>query len=266
MSNTALHAAPDPGIRPLDRSLLIEQLGRGLRVIEAFSDAHPRLTSTEAGRLAGLTRTAARRHLASLVHFGYAGTDGKHYWLLPRVMRLGHSYLESARLPRLVQPFLQRISDQTGETANFAVLEGHEVVYLARSNSPRIVSIGFQPGARVPAHVVSVGYACLSTFEPAALEAWLENYRFDTFTQYTLTSRERFLAAVAKARGLGHAATDQQLDLGLRGVAVPLRDRQGRGVGALSMTVQTRFYPDDSQLEPLVQVLQDAAQLLRGIV
>ena len=120
MSSTSSYEARNQGARPFDRSLLIEQLGRGLRVIEAFSDANPRLTSTEAGRLAGMTRTAARRHLASLVHFGYAATDGKHYWLLPRVMRLGHSYLESARLPRLVQPFLQRISDQTGETANLA--------------------------------------------------------------------------------------------------------------------------------------------------
>lgn len=265
MLKTGQHAAGDQAVRPFDRSLLIEQLGRGLRVIEAFSDAHPRLTSTEAGRLAGLTRTAARRHLASLVHFGYADTDGKHYWLLPRVMRLGHSYLESARLPRLVQPLLQRVSDRTGETTNFAVLEGHEVVYLARSNSPRVVSIGFQPGARVPAHVVSVGYACLSTFEPAALEAWLEGYRFDIFTQYTVTSRDRFRAAVMKAGRLGHAAIDQQLDLGLRGVAVPLRDRQGRGIGALSMTVQTRFYPDDSRLHQLVEALQDAAQMMRGV-
>lgn len=265
MSSTSSYEARNQGARPFDRSLLIEQLGRGLRVIEAFSDANPRLTSTEAGRLAGMTRTAARRHLASLVHFGYAATDGKHYWLLPRVMRLGHSYLESARLPRLVQPFLQRISDQTGETANLAVLEDHEVVYLARSNSPRVVSIGFQPGARVPAHVVSAGYACLSVFEPAAVEAWLADYRFDTFTQHTVTNRDRFLAAVAEARRLGHAAIDQQLDLGLRGVAVPLRDRQGRGIGALSMTVQTRFYPDDSQVHRLVQVLQDAAQLVRGV-
>ena len=89
-----MDAVADGKKLPFDRSLLIEQLGRGLRVIEAFSDAHPRLTSTEAGRLSGLTRTAARRHLASLVHFGYAGTDGKHYWLLPRIMRLGRSYLD----------------------------------------------------------------------------------------------------------------------------------------------------------------------------
>ena len=105
-----------PANHDIDRSLLIEGLGKGLRVIELFSDDHPRLTATEAGALAGLTRTAARRYLLSLVHYGYADTDGKHYWLLPSVLRLGQSYLEAARLPRLVRPFLQRLSMQTGET------------------------------------------------------------------------------------------------------------------------------------------------------
>lgn len=250
---------------PLDRALLIEQLGRGLRVLEAFSDEHPRLTSTEAGRLAGLTRTAARRHLLSLVHFGYAGTDGKHYWLLPRVLRLGQSYLGSARLPRLIQPFLQRISDQTGETANLAVIDGHDVVYLARSNSPRVVSIGFQPGARVPAHVVSAGYACLSTLDDEALEAWIATCRFDAFTQYTITHRSPFVDAIRRTRERGHAMTEQQLDLGLRGLAVPLRDRHGKGVGAISVTVQARFYTEAKALGALVAALQDSAQMARSI-
>lgn len=258
-------AVADGKNHPFDRTLLIEQLGRGLRVIEAFSDAHPRLTSTEAGRLSGLTRTAARRHLSSLVHFGYAGTDGKHYWLLPRIMRLGRSYLESARLPRLVQPFLQRASDLTGESANLVVLDGHEVVYLARSNSPRVVSIGFQPGARVPAHVVSAGYACLSTLETEQLDAWLADYRFEMFTQFTITTKKQFLAAVTRARDQGYAAIERQLDPGLRGIAVPLRNRQGRGLGALSMTVQAQFFVEDSQLQVLVKALQDAAQTVREI-
>jgi IclR helix-turn-helix domain len=157
----------------IDRSLLIEGLGKGLRMIEAFSDDWPRMTATEAGQRTGLTRTAARRYLVSLVHYGYAETDGKHYWLTPGVLRLGQSYLEAARLPRLVQPFLQRLSLQTGETANLSVLDGHEVVYLVRSNSPRIVSIGFHVGARLPAHVVSPGPAVLSTFTAAALDDWL---------------------------------------------------------------------------------------------
>ncbi|HEY6087659.1 MAG TPA: helix-turn-helix domain-containing protein, partial [Burkholderiaceae bacterium] len=120
-------------INPKD---LIEGLGKGLRVIEAFDDEHPRLTASEAAQRAEITRSAARRHLLSLVHFGYAATDGKQFWLAPRVLRLGQSYLGAARLPRLVQPFIQRSSLQCGETVNVSVLDGHEVVYVARSSSP----------------------------------------------------------------------------------------------------------------------------------
>ena len=162
----------------IDRKLLIDGLGKGLRVIEAFSDQHTRLTSTEAGRMTGLTRTAARRYLVSLVHFGYADTDGKFYWLLPRVLRLGQSYLAAARLPRLVQPFLQRLSLQVGETANASVLDGHEIVYIVRSNSPRVVSIGFHVGARMPAHVVAPGFAILSTFAGGNLQTWIDAHEF----------------------------------------------------------------------------------------
>lgn len=250
----------------VDRSLIIEGLGKGLRVIEAFADDHPRLTASEAGRLAGLTRTAARRYLVSLVHFGYAETDGKHYWLLPSVLRLGQSYLEAARLPRLAQPFLQRMSMQTGETANLSVLDGHEIVYIARSNAPRVVSIGFHAGARVPAHAVSAGCAILATFTASKLEAWIGEHGFGTFTPHTIAEAERFREAVAVAREQGYWMTDQHLNVGLCGLAVALRDRRGRCVGALSVTFQAQAYPGDSALLRLLPPLQEAAQSTRAVI
>ena len=250
----------------IDKSLLIEGLGKGLRVIECFSDSQPRLTASEAAALAGLTRTAARRYLLSLVHYGYADTDGKHYWLLPSILRLGRSYLEAARLPRLTQPFLQRVSMQTGETANLSVLDGHDVVYLTRSNSPRIVSIGFHPGARVPAHVVSAGFAILSTLAPEQLDAWFAGAEFGQFTPETITDPAHLRDCVAQARRLGYWLADQYADIGLRGLAVPLKDRQGRCVGALSITFQAQVYPGDASLAKLLPALQEQAQLLRGLI
>jgi IclR family pca regulon transcriptional regulator len=250
---------------PIHRSLLIEGLGKGLRVIECFSDEQPRLTATEAAALAGLTRTAARRYLLSLVHYGYADTDGKQYWLLPAVLRLGRSYLEAARLPRQAQPFLQRMSMQTGETANLSVLDGHEVVYLARSNSPRVVSIGFQVGARVPAHVVSPGYVILATLAPAQLDAWIEAHEFGKFTPLTQTEAARFRDDVALARALGHWSVDQYNDIGLGGLAVAVLDRKARCLGALSMTFPTQAYPKDSALLRLLPALQEAAQSIRAV-
>lgn len=250
----------------IDRSLIIEGLGKGLRVIESFSDEQPRLTATEAAQRAGLTRTAARRYLVSLVHFGYADTDGKHYWLLPSVLRLGQSYLHAARLPRLAQPFLQRMSMQTGETANLSVLDGHEIVYLVRSNSPRVISIGFHAGARLPAHVVSPGYAILSTFGAAQLDAWIEAHDFAMFTSHTITALADFRQAVASARELGYGWVNQYIDVGLCGLAVPLTDRKGRCVGALSTTFQAQSYPNQAFLTRLLPGLQDAAQAIRAVI
>jgi IclR family pca regulon transcriptional regulator len=256
-------AAPSPPA--IDRSLLIEGLGKGLRVIESFSDEHPRLTASEAGQRAALTRTAARRYLVSLVHYGYADTDGKHYWLLPSVLRLGQSYLEAARLPRLAQPFLQRLSMQTGETANLSVLDGQEVVYLVRSNSPRVISIGFHPGARMPAHVVSPGVVILSTFSKPRLDAWIEAHSFARFTALTITDADRFREAVSAARELGYWLVNQHVDVGLAGLAVALRDRKGHCAGALSITFQAQTYPDDSALVKLLPALQEAAQAIRAV-
>ena len=249
-----------------DRKDLIEGLGKGLRVIEAFDEAHPRLSPSEAGLRAGISRTAARRYLISLCHFGYAATDGRQFWLLPRVLRLGQSYLEAARLPRLVQPFLQRVAMASFETVNFSVLDGHEVVYVTRSSSPSHVSIGFQPGARVPAHLVTPGYAILSTFDDAALERWVAAHEFTSFTPKGSRDPERFRDWTLATRALGYWVTEQQLDPGLRGIALPLRDRKGDCKGAIGMTTPMLPHSRGHLVARMLPLLQEAAQALRGIL
>jgi IclR family pca regulon transcriptional regulator len=250
----------------IDRKDLIEGLGKGLRIIEAFDDEHPRMTPSEAARLTGMTRTATRRYLLSLVHFGYAGTDGKLFWLTPKVLRLSQSYLGAARLPRLVQPFIQRISMQCGETVNVSVLDGHEVVYVARSNSPRVVSIGYHTGARAPAHVVTPGIAMLSVMSDEALDDWIAHHTFSGFTSFTVTKPEDFKLNVQRARVLNHWITHQQFDLGLSGVAMALKDRKGECKGAIGMTVQSRGYTPEQIEQQLLPLLQDTVQTLRPLL
>lgn len=250
----------------IDRKDLIEGLGKGLRVIEAFDEEHPRLTPAEAAKRAGITRTAARRYLLSLCHFGYAATDGKHFWLTPRVLRLGQSYLGSARLPRLVQPFIQRVSMQCGETVNASVLDGHEVVYVARSNPPRFVSIGYHVGARVPAHVVTPGFAMLSTLPDDELEHWVGEHVFTGFTAHTVTDPKQFIDTVRAARALGYWTSNQLLDPGLRGIAIPMKDRRGDCKGAIGMTVQSQSYTPETLVDKLLPLLHDAVQALRPIL
>ena len=235
-------------------------------MIEAFSDERIRMTATETAACAGLTRTAARRYLLSLVHFGYAATDGKYYWLLPRVLRLGQAYLEGARVPRIAQPFLQRASMQCGETLNLGTLDGHEVVYLARSNAPRMISIAFQPGARVPAHVVSQGFVLLAGLDDAALDAWIATHDFASFTGFTPVDPAPFRESVLAARALDYWSADQLLDFGLRGIAVALKDRKGRSAYALSITVQRQAYPGDELAARLLPVLRDVAEALRPVI
>lgn len=255
------------GAKPIDPKLLIEGLGKGLRIIESFTDERPRQTATEAAALTGLTRTAARRYLLSLVHFGYADTDGKYYWLLPTVLRLGQSYLDSARTPRLAQPFLQRMSMQTGETANLSVLDGHDVVYLLRSNAPRVVSIGYHTGARIPGHCVSAGLAILSTYSQHDLQDWIAQHDFGRFTPQTITDPNAFLESVQLARHLGYAMVDQFINVGLCGVAVPMLGRKGQCLGAISITYQREIYPDEVALKKkLIPALQETAEVLRNVI
>ncbi|NML15786.1 IclR family transcriptional regulator domain-containing protein [Azohydromonas caseinilytica] len=251
---------------PIDPADLIAGLGRGLAVIESFDDAHPRMTAAEVSARTGIPRTAARRYLLSLCHFGYAETDGKRFWLAPRVLRLGQSYLDAARLPRLVQPFIQRLSMATGETVNVSVLDGHEVVYVARSNSPRVVSIGFHAGARVPAHVVAPGAVLLAALPEEALQGWVADYAFPGFSASTVTEANAWLAQVRAARGQDAWISRGALDPGLVGVAVPLKDRRGETKAAIGLTLQAAFWSDEQIHARLLPALLETAQTLRGLI
>ena len=248
------------------REDVIEGLGKGLRIIEAFDDDHPLLGASEAAALTGITRTAARRQLLSLVHFGYAHTDGRHFWLAPRVLRLGQSYLGASRLPRIVQPFIQRISMACGETVNVSVLDGHEVVYVARSSPPRWMSVGYQVGVRVPAHGVTAGVVMVAALPDTVVDEWIAAHDFASFTDLTVTDPERFRAELHEARTLGHWVTSGQLDAGFWGLSLALVDRKGACRGALGMTVPLTRYGEQRIADTLLPALREAAQDLRPLI
>jgi IclR family pca regulon transcriptional regulator len=250
----------------LDRDDLIASLGRGLAVIESFDDEHPRLNVAQVSQRTGIPRTAARRYLLNLVHLGYAASDGRQFWLAPRVLRLGQSYLGSARLPRLVLPFTQRVSQQCGETVNVSVLDGHEVVYIARSNPPRYMTLGYQVGTRVPAHVVTPGPAILATFSASALRQWIAAHDFTAYTALTVTDAAEFEREVRIAREQSYWATIGQLDAAFGGISVPLLDRKGQCRGAIGMTVLSSQYGMQRMRDELLPHLREAAQALRVLL
>ncbi|MFT3812916.1 MAG: IclR family transcriptional regulator C-terminal domain-containing protein [Acidovorax sp.] len=244
----------------------IAGLERGVSIIEAFDDAHPRLTAAEAGQRTGMTRTAARRYLLTLQHMGYVAGDGKLFWLTPRVLRLGQSYLESARLPRIAQPFLQRVAQGTHENAYLAVLDDDEVVYIARNGPNRNMNTGYVLGARVPAQVTAAGMLMLALRSDAALEHWLASTPLAVFTPHTITRPDVMRKELARIRAQEWALSEQQLDLNSRGIAVPLRDRHGQLAGALNITMPIGRETTKDAVARVLPVLREAAQGLRGLI
>lgn len=245
---------------------LVEGLAKGLRVIEAFDDEHPTLTATECATRCGFTRTAARRHLLTLVHLGYAATDGKRFWLAPRVLRLGNSFLEASRFPRLLQPFLQELSETTHETVNLSVLDGHDITYLARSNSPRVLSVGYQRGARAPAHVVAPGPLLAGMLPDAELAAWVRQHEFTVFTPHTLTDPALFTQHALAARARGYCIWEQQFNPGYSGVAAAVFGRRGRCHGAIGMAVSSSNWSRAEMEARLVPPLLAMAAKVRALL
>jgi IclR family pca regulon transcriptional regulator len=251
---------------PLDKRDWIAGLQNGLAIIEAFDDQHPRLTATQAGVRCGMTRTAARRYLLTLAHLGYVGSDGKLFWLMPRILRLGHAYLESARLPRLVQPFLQRIAGGTQEIAYLAVLDGSEAVYIARSGAHRHMNTGYMLGSRIQAQVSAAGMAILASSGEAVSDGWLAQHTPRTYTPFTLSTKTQLRTELARFRRQGWALSEQQLELNYRGIAVPLLDRHNTVHGAISITMPINHESTPDAVARVLPVMQEAARALRSLI
>jgi IclR family transcriptional regulator, pca regulon regulatory protein len=252
--------------KSLNKRDWIAGLEKGLQLIEVFDDAHPRMTSSQAGERCGLTRTAARRYLLTLTHLGYVATDGKLFWLTPRMLRLGQSYLDSARLPRIVQPFLQRVAAGTSEVAYVCVLDGEEIVYIARNGLNRNMNTGHVLGARVQAQVTAAGMVLLAMMDARRQDQWFANRKLKAYTSFTLTDVDKLKQELAIVRAQGWASSEQQLELTMRGVAVPLIDRNGELVAALNVTMPIAQEPTAAAVKRVLPVLQETARSLQNLI
>jgi IclR family pca regulon transcriptional regulator len=238
---------------------VIEGLVKGLEVIRAFSDESVQLSASELSEKVGLTRSAARRYLLTLVHVGMAETDGRQFWLTPRVLSLGHSYLDSARLPRAIVPFLQRLTTQLQESTNYSVLEGDDVVYVSRVNAPRVLTAGFDPGTRLPAYTSTAGRVLLSALSEGELHAYLERVELVAYTHMTVTDKDELLRELLMIRENGFGVTENQYEVGLRGISVPIKSRRGELVGALSVSMSISSCSRAEATARCVPALQAAA-------
>lgn len=233
---------------PLARDL-IAGLDKGLQVIEAFDQERSRLTITEVAERTGLTRAAARRYLITLVHLGYARQQDKLFWLSPKVLRLGQSYLHSARLPRIVQPLLYRLAYSLGEAASVGILEEDELVCVAAVSAGRVVSTTLQPGTRVPAFCTASGRVMLASLPPAQVAEYLARLRPEALTEHTIVSKERLALEIDRSRAQGYAMVNQEMELGLRTIAVPLRNFRGETVAAMNVSLLAARMPVEEIVE-----------------
>ncbi|MBO1437408.1 IclR family transcriptional regulator C-terminal domain-containing protein [Meiothermus sp. CFH 77666] len=256
---TLLESDPSSGEA---EGFFVEALARGLSVIRCFDQAHERLTISEVARLTGLTRATARRSLLTLSALGYMATDGKQFWLTPKILSLGHAYLSSTPLPRLLQPVLEEVSGQLHESCSASILDGEEIVYIARAATRRVISVGLGVGSRLPAYCTSMGRVLLAALAPGALEAYLARARLEPLTPYTLTDPTRLWQELAKVRAQGYALVDQELELGLRSLAVPVQNARGQVLAAMNIGVQAGRVSREELLGMLPVLRQAAASLV----
>ena len=262
-SPSALKLPVSGELASLSKADMIDGLRKGLEVICAFEDGTPKLTQSELAQRLDLSRAAARRYLMTLTALGYMATDGKAFWLTPKVMRLGQSYVASSRLPRTVLPTLQKLTEATGESTNMCVLEGFEAVYICRVNAAKLLSTGIEPGTRLPAHTLAGGRLILSFLPEPELDAWLNTVKLIAYTPLTVVDRSQLKREILKIRKQGYGLAESQLEIGLRGVSVPLLDGPGRIVGALSISMSTAAITPTAAIKRFVPAMREAAEHLR---
>ncbi|GGE14110.1 IclR family transcriptional regulator [Gemmobacter megaterium] len=246
---------------------IMSGLAKGLGVIESFHADQPRQTIASVASATGLDRATARRCLLTLAQQGYAEWDGKFFTLTPRVLRLGTACLATMPLPQIVQPLLDRLSDAIGESSSVCILDGADIVYVARAAQTKVMSIALMPGSRLPSHCTSTGRVLLAARPEPEARAMLGPGPLVPRTPRTLTDPEDVLAELGRIRARGHAIIDQEVELGLRSIAVPLMDSHGRVVAAANVGVAAgRASLDDLRpryLPGLLDVQADLRRLLR---
>ncbi len=243
---------------------LIMGLERGLAVISAFDQERPRLNIAEVAARCELTRAAARRYLLTLEHLGYVNCDRKMYALTAKVLRLGQSYMHSARFPRIIQPVLLDLAMQLQEASSAGVLDGEDVISIAATTAGRQVSVTLQTGTRVPAYCTANGRVLVSALPSSEVEAWLARQRLESLTPHTITSVRRLADEIARTRVDGYALVDQEFELGLRTIAVPLKNYRGEVIASINVGAHAARMAMDSLVHHCLPALLQAQARLRS--
>ncbi len=217
----------------------VASLGKGLEVLICFGRQHARLTVSEVARLTGASPASARRSLLTLERLGYLGSDGKRFWMLPRVLRVAHAFLSSRPMPSLAQPLLDALSERTRESASLGQWMDGDAIVVARSTARRSLSTGLGIGSRLPGYCSAMGRVLLAGMPPEEAERHIRAMRRPALTARTVVDADGLLALLQRCRDEGHASNDGELEIGVRSMAVPVHDRDGAVIAAMSIAVRT---------------------------
>jgi IclR family pca regulon transcriptional regulator len=257
------YSAPEEG----NGSDFVRALAKGLAVIEAFGARSPSMTLSEVAKRTGLSRGTARRLLLTLVNLGYAGFDGKHFGLRPRALNLGFAYLHSQNLWQLGQPYMVQLVERVHESCSIAVLDGSEIVYVARvPTSVRIMSINLGIGTRLPAFATSMGRVLLAEMPAEELDRLLEQASpLVKYTPKTIIDPAALLREIDVVRRQGSALVDQELEMGLRSIAVPIM-AGGRAMAALNIGTHASRWPIQKLTQEVLPLLKQTAASISALL
>lgn len=214
----------------------IQSLERGLSVINSFSRDHDAQTLSEVAARTDLTRATARRVLLTLAELGYVDQSGRAFSLTPKVLDLGYSFLSSFHVVELAQPSMEHLVDQVHESSSMSVLDGDEIVYVARVPTSRIMTIALALGSRLPAYPTSMGRVLIAGLTGRQLDDFIAGTEFEKLTPHTVTEPKEYRAVIERVRAEGYALVDQELEEGVRSIAAPIRNGRGEVIAAMNLS------------------------------
>ncbi len=237
-------------------------LARGLAVVKAFSDQRRAMTIAQISHKTGIPRAAVRRCLYTLKQLGYADAEANNFYLKPKILTLGYSYLSSTPLTVSAQPCLNQLSRTLNESCSLAVLEDDEVLYISRSQTSRVLSVALNAGSRLPAYCTSLGRVLLAGLSEPALDQYFSKVKLVAYTDRTVVGEARLREIIAETRQRGYAIVEEELEIGLRSIAVPVRGASGATMAALNIGAQaTRVSRSQLEQTVLPALLNSAAEL-----
>ncbi len=245
-----------------DSADYVQSLARGLQVLRAFSHDLSTPSLSQVAERTGLSRAVARRLLLTLQHLGYVGSRGRSFFLTPRVLELGYSYLSSLDLTELAQQTLALLSERVGESCSMAVLDGSDIVYVLRVPVRRVMSVALGIGARLPAYATSLGRVILADLSDHGLSNWMRGQKFRAITSHTLHTASALKTEIRQVREQGYAVVSRELEVGLCSIAVPIRTADGRVVAALNVGMP---FTDDAPARAVRYVLPALQDAQRSI-